>query len=337
MVSLCNNTTFSKFILHIVIVHQNQKYGCGGDGIDYIKFTHVVALYGTVMGLNDVSISIGEGITGLVGPNGAGKTTFMKLCMGLIKPTFGSVEIMGENPWNNPNVMKKLGYCPEYDMLYPDMNGKDALMYHIILHGFEKNKAEKKAVEYLRMIGLESVMHRKIRGYSTGMKQRLKVAMAIAHEPNLLLLDEPLSGTDPIGKASILEKISEWVKDGRSVIISSHMLRDVEKITDNIVLIHKGRIVARGNIHEIRKLIDKYPQRIFIKTNEPRRLAKILVDYQFVEGVSVYSEDSIFAYTRKPDEFYRNISGILYNNKIRITHMSSPDDNLNAIFTYLVG
>lgn len=292
--------------------------------------------YGEVMGLNDFSAKIQPGITGLVGPNGAGKTTLIKMLMGLMRPSKGQVYVMGQDPWANPGLMEKVGYCVEHDNFYKWMTGRQFVTLLTQLHGFEMEEAEDRAVRALGTMRLQESMDRRIEGYSKGMKQRLKISQAIAHDPNLIILDEPLSGTDPVGRYQIIRLIKRWSGEGKSVLVSSHVLYEIEKMTESILLIARGKMVADGNIHEIRGLIDQHPHTIVIKSPQARELGKAMANMEFIQGMS-FSEGKVSFRTRSPDLFYKQLTEMAAKQGYRILEMHSPDDNLQAVFNYLVG
>ena len=291
--------------------------------------------YGLVMGLNNVSLEIQNGITGLIGPNGAGKSTFLKLMTGQLKPSQGHILLFEKNVWNNYELMAGVGYCPEQDSFYQWMTGLEFVTILLQIAGYNKRDAEDSAENSLKIMALNDAMDRKISGYSKGMRQRVKIAQAIAHDPQLLILDEPLSGTDPVGRVKIIEIIKKMEKEDRDVIISSHVLHDIERITHNIVLINKGSIIAKGDIHAIRGLIDQHPHIVKIRTKEARRLAEILTGLETVVSME-FQEDVLVVKTSKPDFFYAELPKIISENEIQYSELTSPDDNLDAVFKYLV-
>jgi len=294
--------------------------------------------YGQVMGLNDVTVFIYSGITGLLGPNGAGKSTLLKILAGQIRPRIGDVKIWGKKTWNNPQLMKKMGYCPEQDAFYNEMTGLEFVRTLLQLNDFGRERAQKLAEQAIKTVDLVEVQNRKIKTYSKGMRQRVKLAQSLAHDPEILILDEPLLGTDPLGRQQIIELLLELEKKGKTIIVSSHILHEIERLTDQILLINQGRLLAQGEVHEIRGLIDKHPHTIWVETLEPRRLARLLIDVDFVTSVRIIPQPSgVYVETPIPDVFYREFPKILTSEGIRISHMGSTDDNLDAVFRYLVG
>jgi ABC-2 type transport system ATP-binding protein len=297
---------------------------------------HLSKWYGQVSGLNDVTISIPPGITGLLGPNGAGKSTLMKLLTGQLRPSTGTIRVFGEPIWRNPAQFRRLGFCPEQDAFYERMTGRDWVSALAGLHGMQQAAAATAAEAALAAVDLLDVADRKIGAYSKGMRQRIKLAQAIVHDPELLVLDEPLSGMDPVMRRRTIHLIREWAGRGKSVIVSSHVLHEIEAMTATIVLMHNGRIVAEGDVHQIRALIDAHPHRVFIRAADPRALAqRLLVD----DDVSSFrfEGDALIVETANPDSFYARLTEVAASGEAgSIEEVSSPDDNLQAVFSYLV-
>jgi len=291
--------------------------------------------YGQVIGINDVSLAIGPGITGLLGPNGAGKSTFMKLMTGQIRPSRGSVTVLGEPVWNNPNIMKRMGFCPEQDAFYWGMSGLAWVEGLVTLNGYGAAEARQRALRALESMNLTDRKDDKIGSYSKGMRQRVKLAQAIAHDPEVLILDEPLGGMDPLGRRHTIRMIKDWAAAGRHIIVSSHILHEIESMTSTILLVNHGRIVAEGNVHEIRELIEDHPHRIFIQCDDPRKLASRLVSLPMVTGMRL-DEEGVEVQTSKPDVFFNGLPDLVLADQVKVTRLLSPDDNLQAIFDYLV-
>ncbi len=292
-----------------------------------------------VMGLNDISVNYSGGISGLLGPNGAGKSTMMKIMTGQIKPSIGRVHAFGLPVWDNPKLNKRIGFCPEQDAFYPNMTGLDFVKMNAKLAGVGGRTAEKMAKKAIRTVDLTKAMNRNVTGYSKGMRQRIKIAQALVHDPELLVLDEPLAGTDPLGRIKIIELMFEQAKEGKHIIVSSHVLHEVERMTQKIVLINKGKLVAQGDISDIRDSMDKFPLNVRIRTPDPRGLARHLTDLTEVTSLSFKKEepDMIMVMTSDPSAFYDHFQELVIGNRIRISSIDSPDDSLDAIFRYLVG
>jgi ABC-2 type transport system ATP-binding protein len=297
---------------------------------------HLSKWYGQVSGLNDVSVRIPPGITGLLGPNGAGKSTFMKLMTGQLKPSKGTVKVFGEPIWRNPPVFFRIGFCPEQDAYYDRMTGIEWVTALVRLNGLTETEATDAAKRALEQVELLDAADKKIGAYSKGMRQRVKMAQALVHDPDLLILDEPLSGMDPLMRRKTIRFIKDWARAGKHIIVSSHILHEIESMTSNILLINNGRIVAEGNVHQIRELIDTHPHTVYIRGTDPRALArKFLVDDDVLS--LKFEPGAVVIETAKPDAFYARLTEMAANGDAgSIDEVASPDDNLQAVFRYLV-
>jgi ABC-2 type transport system ATP-binding protein len=292
--------------------------------------------YGQVIGLNDVSVTVPAGITGLLGPNGAGKSTFLKLITGQLKPSKGKVRVLGEPIWDNPALYHQIGFCPEQDSFYERMTGLEWVTALVRLNGVTDAEASAMARRALEDVELTDAANKKIGAYSKGMRQRVKMAQAIAHEPDLLILDEPLAGMDPIARRKTIRMIKDWGRAGRSIIVSSHILHEIESMTANILLINQGRILAEGNVHQIRDLIDEHPHTVYIKADQTRALAREFLTQDDVLSLK-FEEDAVVVQTGRPDVFYARLTNLAASGQLGVIHeVTSPDDNLQAVFQYLV-
>jgi ABC-2 type transport system ATP-binding protein len=301
-----------------------------------IAAEHVSKWYGQVIGLNDVSVTIPSGITGLLGPNGAGKSTFMKLITGQLKPSKGTVTVLGESIWNNPGAYMRIGFCPEQDSFYERMTGLEWVSALVRLNGYSGTEARAAALAALEAVDLVPAADKKIGAYSKGMRQRVKLAQALVHDPDLLILDEPLTGMDPLMRRRTIRIIREWARDGRSVLVSSHILHEVEAMTSNVLLINNGRILAEGDVHDIRALIDHHPHTVHIRAERPRELARECLSYAYVRSLR-FEGDALVVETDAPDTFYTQLTTLAAAEAFgRIEEVTSPDDNLAAVFGYLV-
>ncbi len=295
--------------------------------------------YGQVIGLNNFNLEIKSGITGIVGPNGSGKSTFFKLVTGMIKPSVGELHVMGEKPWDNCKLRSSMGLCPDFDNLSDEMTGTRYLELVGGLHHMTGESLKSRIKEVQEIVGMTAAMNRKIGGYSKGMRQRIKLAGTILHEPKILLLDEPLAGTDPLARRDIINLIKSLNKDfGHEIVISSHVLFEVERMTHDVALIYKGRAVASGDISEIRGLIDKHPHNIVVQGEGMSELAKRLLDMDFTVSVGYdHTRKGIMVQVNKPDEFFLAIPEIVNELGCNISQLYSLDDDLEAVFRYLVG
>ncbi len=301
-----------------------------------IATEHLSKWYGQVSGLNDVTVRVPAGITGLLGPNGAGKSTFLKLVTGQLKPSKGTVHVLGQPIWNNPELYFHIGFCPEQDAFYERMTGLEWVTALVRLNGYGDAEARAAAERALALVDLLEAANKKIGAYSKGMRQRVKLAQALVHDPELLILDEPLSGMDPIMRRRTIKLIKEWARQGRSIIVSSHILHEIESMTSNILLIHNGRILAEGNVHQIRELIDTHPHTVFVRAQQPREFARHCLAFDDVLSLR-FESGAVVVQTGKPDQFYTRVTALAASGEVgSIDEVASPDDNLQAVFQYLV-
>ncbi len=297
---------------------------------------HLSKWYGQVIGLNDVTVTIPGGITGLLGPNGAGKSTLLKLITGQLKPSKGAVRVFGEDVWGHPSVYLRMGVCPEQDAFYDRMTGREWVAALLRLQGCSEPRAAELAETALEEVELLDAADKRIGAYSKGMRQRVKLAQAIAHAPALLILDEPLSGMDPIARRRTIRLLRRRAAEGCHVVVSSHVLHEVEAMTSSILLMHHGRVLAEGNVHQIRDLIDEHPHTVCIRSKRPRDLARELVGSDELLSLR-FDGDALFVQTSKPDAFYARLTEMgARDSDGGIYEITSPDDNLQAVFDYLV-
>ncbi len=302
-----------------------------------VSFEGVSKWYGTVIGLNNLTLRIKAGVTGLLGPNGAGKSTLLQLATGQLRPSMGEVRVLGHTVWNNPHILRFIGLCPEQDAFYEWMTGWQFVYACARLTGMSKSQAHaatSRAIEEVKMI---PNMNRAIRGYSKGMRQRIKIAQALVHEPRVLFLDEPFTGTDPIARREMMDLMSKWAQEGKSIILSSHVLHEVQAITSNIILINRGRLLAEGNLRQIRDLIDDHPHRIVLVSKHYRHLAAQLVQHEDVVGMEFdNAKNRLLVQTKRPDSFYDMLPDLALSDSSSIDEVYSEDDNIEAVFKYLV-
>lgn len=293
--------------------------------------------YGQVIAVNKVSFLVGPGVTGLLGPNGAGKSTLMKLITGQLRPSQGEVTLFGEPIWNNYPLFQRIGFCPEQDSFYERMTGMEFSSALLRMHGYPEEEVARRAEAGLELVHLTEAKDKKIAAYSKGMRQRIKMAQAMAHDPDVLVLDEPLAGMDPVARRETIGLVRQWGKEGKCVIVSSHILHEIEAMTSTILLIHNGQVLAEGDVHQIRALIDEHPHSIYIRCSEPRRLAQALAGFDDVVSVRFHPDGrALTVESRKPDEFYERLSSVFLEHDIDLEEITSPDDNLQAVFHYLV-
>jgi ABC-2 type transport system ATP-binding protein len=304
--------------------------------VPIVTTEHLSKWYGQVSGLNDVTVAVPPGITGLLGPNGAGKSTFMKLMTGQLKPSQGTIRVLGEPIWGNPEVFARIGFCPEQDAFYDRMTGLEWVTALVRLNGLNDAEADAAAKRAIDRVDLMEAAHKKIGAYSKGMRQRIKLAQALVHDPELLILDEPLTGMDPIMRRKTIRLIKDWARAGKHIIVSSHILHEIESMTSNILLINNGRILAEGNVHQIRDLIDTHPHTVFVKGADPRALARHFLAEDDVLSLK-FEPGAVIVETSRPDSFYARLTSLAASGEAgAIDEVTSTDDNLQAVFRYLV-
>lgn len=292
--------------------------------------------YGPVLGISEVNLQIGGGVVGLLGENGAGKSTLIKLIAGLIRPANGRLEVFGEPPSTSPAARARIGYCPEHNGVYGDLSAVEMVALLAELSGIPRKEARPAAERALVTMGLQQAMHRKVKGFSMGMRQRTKLAQALCHDPDILLLDEPLTGVDPMARADIIARIRGLAEAGKTVILSSHVLAEIEALTQNIIVIYRGQVLAEGNLYAIRELIDKHPHRIRIECDRPRSLGQKMAGHDHVINVA-FERDAVIIDTADPDRCYDGIADVALDEDVAIQSLTSPDNNLGAVFEYLTG
>jgi ABC-2 type transport system ATP-binding protein len=299
-----------------------------------ILLEQVSKWYGQVLGVSEVSLAVRPGVVGLLGPNGAGKSTLLKILAGLLRPSRGRAEVLGAAVADSLEARRRIGHCPEHDGLYEELSAREFVAAMGELSGIGRAEAAERAARTLTELGLEAAMDRRLRGYSKGMRQRAKLAQALVHDPEVLLLDEPLTGCDPIARASIVARIRSLGAAGKTVVISSHVLHEIEAVTQEIVVIHRGQVLAEGNLYRIRELIDRHPHRVRVECDRPRDLAARLVSLEHVVRVQ-FDGDAVEVETRAPDQLYDAVPATALDLGVKVRALTSPDNNLQAVFEYL--
>ncbi len=294
--------------------------------------------YGNVLGVSEISIKITPGIKGLLGPNGAGKSTFMKLLSGQLKPNIGTVKILEQPMFSNYKIFSHIGYCPEHECFYQGNTGWEQVEFMAKLHGYSKKEVAERTEKAIDRVGLLDSKDKLIREYSLGMRQRLKLATAIVHEPEILLLDEPLKGIDLLWRIKIVQLIKEFEKEGKTIIMASHILPEVEAMTNDIILIHQGKVFAQGDIHYIRDLLDSHPHMISVDCTMPRKLAELMIASECIQSIHFMPTSTKMTFnTTKRDVFFDLLSRVIVEHELDVREITAPDDNLQSVFDYLVG
>lgn len=303
-----------------------------------IIFDDVSKFYGEILGVNRVNLSIGAGITSLVGPNGAGKSTLMNLMTGLLRPTRGRISVLGI-PTDQPEALfTKVGYCTQFDSFPRGLTGREFIRAFLLVNGLDKRKAEDATVNALEQVNLLDAADRKVAAYSKGMRQRIRLAQAIAHRPSVLILDEPLNGLDPMVRAETIALFRRLAAEGLHLIISSHILHEVDMMSDRVVLVNNGYIVAEGNIHGVRDEVKEHPMQILIRCDQPAKLAaQVFAEDSVVEARLHNDRGGLFVRTRDADSFYLLLNRVVADGAINVESVAPVDDDLSAVYGYLIG
>ena len=328
-----------------------------------IEFDRVTRRYGAVLALNDVTVSVEAGITGLIGPNGAGKTTFLNLAVGLHVPSSGKVALFGRGPFSNREVRRRMGYCPDGERAWDWMSGREFVVTLAGYGGMPAAEAGPKADAILAELELTAAAHKPIRTYSRGMRQKAKIAQAVLHDPELLILDEPLNGVDPVSRHEILKILKKRAAAGTAILVSSHVLHELDDVVDQVILLQRGRLLATGSVESIRELLDDHPHTIRLVCDRPRALATRLVAIAGVVEVDLLDRAHAFSSgeagpstsdsvgtpaeleaglvgldvrTRNPGQLYSALPKLIMETGVVVEQMFSPDSNLEAVFKYLV-
>jgi ABC-2 type transport system ATP-binding protein len=300
-----------------------------------IQLQNVTKLYGRVIGVNDITLSLDAGAYGLLGPNGSGKSTLLNLITGQLKPTIGSVKVLGRSPRNNADLCRRIGYCPGSEGLYAAVSGYEWVRYLLQLQGLSSAQAKKAAEKSLEMVGMREAMHRPIASYSRGMRQRTKLAQAVAHEPEFLILDEPFNGLDPVARHEMTVTLHGWIEQGRSLLLASHILHEVESITRSFLLICGGRLLASGTAEEVHEMLVDLPIEVTIRCNDPNQLATLLLQQSVTDSLKI-DGDLITAATRKTSQLIGGLPEWIASTNIEISEIRSDDESLGELFTSLL-
>jgi ABC-2 type transport system ATP-binding protein len=304
-----------------------------------VIFENVSKFYGEVLGVNRVSLSIPPGITGLVGPNGSGKTTLMNLMVGLLRPSRGRISVLGMDPRRPEELFRHVGYSTQYDAFPPGLTGYQFIQTYLRVHGYTAAEAEVLTWKALERVGLTEAAGRKVAGYSKGMRQRVKLAQAISHQPSVLVLDEPLNGLDPMARSEVINLFRELADGGLHVIVSSHILHEVDLISDQVVLIHGGYVIAEGDIANVRdEMEEEHPAQVSIRCDRPSLLASRVFALDSVMEARIDDDGKgVLVRTRDADRFHLLLNQVVLENGLAIEAVAPADADVNAVYQYLIG
>ena len=303
-----------------------------------IIFDNVSKFYGEILGVNRVNLRIAPGITSLVGPNGAGKSTLMNLMTGLLRPTRGSITLLGI-PTDQPELLfRKVGYCTQFDSFPRGVTGREFVSSYLYVHGFTPKRVSELTQVALERVNLVDAADRKVAAYSKGMRQRIRLAQSIAHQPSVLILDEPLNGLDPMVRAETIALFTKFAAEGLHLIISSHILHEVDVMSDRVVLINNGYIVAEGNIHGVRDEMEEHPMQILVRCDQPAKLAAYVFSQDHVVEARLHEDrGGLFIRTRDADRFYLLLNRAVSEGEVNVESVAPVDDDMSAVYQYLIG
>ncbi len=303
-----------------------------------IIFDDVSKFYGEILGVNRVNLQIAPGITSLVGPNGAGKSTLMNLMTGLLRPTRGTVRLLGIPTDQPEELFRKVGYCTQFDSFPRGLTGREFISSFLLVHGFDRKRAAELSEVALERVDLLDAADRKVAAYSKGMRQRIRLAQSIAHQPVVMILDEPLNGLDPMVRSETIALFRKLASEGLHLVISSHILHEVDMMSDSVVLLNNGYIVAEGNIHGVRDEMEEHPMQILIRCDQPSKLAaQVFAQDHVVEARLHEDRRGLFVKTRDADRFYLLLNQVVADGEINMESVAPVDDDLSAVYQYLIG
>jgi ABC-2 type transport system ATP-binding protein len=305
------------------------------SGTALVQFTDVSKWYGPVIAVNDVTLELEPGITGLVGPNGAGKSTLIKLLTGQLRPSLGEVRVGGRRAWSAA-AKSHIGYCPDVDAFYEEMSGRAFVRTVARLHGFAGWALRERTEAVLEQVGMADRADRPLGSYSKGMRQRIKLAQALVHDPDVLVLDEPLNGVDPLGRSDLTRVFAELAGRGKAVLLSSHILGEMDRVADRVLFLYRGRVIAAGSLAQIRDALAHYPLNVRIATDRPRELAAKLLGLEAVQAVQLDGQGDLLVQVHRPRDFYQALAEIVARDGFQVERLRTTDASAEAIFEYLM-
>ena len=302
-----------------------------------IVLTNVSKFYGEVLGVNRVTLAFTPGITSLVGPNGSGKTTLMNLMTGLLRPTRGGITVLG-TPVDHPEELcRKVGYCTQYDSFPPGLSGYEFVHATLRLHGLSEAEARDRAHQAIAKVGLTPAAARNVAGYSKGMRQRIRLAQAIAHDPQVVVLDEPLNGLDPMARAETIALFRQLADEGRYVILSSHILHEVDLLSDRVILVHHGYVVAEGKISGVRDEIEEHPMQVLVRCDRPSFVASRIFELDSAVEIKIHEDKGgLLVHTRDADKFYLLLNRLVMEHGLDLEAVAPADEDVQAVYKYLI-
>src|SRR5947209_9688322 len=303
-----------------------------------IVFEDVSKFYGEILGVNRVNLSITPGITSLVGPNGAGKTTLMNLMTGLLRPTRGQISILGISPDEPEELFRRVGYCSQFDSFPRGVTGREFINMFLSVHGLAKDEADELTMRALERVNLVAAAEKKVAAYSKGMRQRVRLAQAVAHNPSVLILDEPLNGLDPMARAETIRLFRQLADEGLHLVISSHILHEVDMMSDSVVLLNNGYVVAEGDVRDVRDEMEEHPMQVLVRCDRPGTLAARVFEQDLVVEAKIHDDrGGLFIKTRDADKFYLLLNEVVAEGAVSIESVTPVDDDLSAVYQYLIG
>jgi ABC-2 type transport system ATP-binding protein len=303
-----------------------------------IVFEDVSKFYGEILGVNRVNLAIAPGITSLVGPNGAGKTTLMNLMTGLLRPTRGHISILGISPDEPEELFRRVGYCSQFDSFPRGVTGREFVEMYLTVHGYGKKEADTLTMKALERVGLADAAGKKVGAYSKGMRQRVRLAQSVAHNPSVLILDEPLNGLDPMARAETIRLFRQLADEGLHLVISSHILHEVDMMSDAVVLLNNGYVVAEGDVRDVRDEMEEHPMQILVRCDRPGQLAAHAFGQEEVVEAKIQEDRrGLFIKTRDADKFYLLLNRVVADGLVSIESVTPVDDDLSAVYQYLIG
>ncbi len=299
-----------------------------------IEVSEVSKWFGSVVAVNDISLQVSPGVTGLLGPNGAGKTTLLYMIAGLSNCSRGAITVTGEAVRDNPDLYRRVGFMPEHESIYPFLTGRQFVTTSAKLHGITDVVAA--ADRVIEMVGLEDAQNRSMGGYSRGMRQRMRLAAALVHDPDVIILDEPLNGTDPRQRLDFQDSMERLASEGKTILISSHILEEVETLASRILLMLSGKLAAAGDFRAIRARLDEHAYQVRVVVDQPNAMASAIVEMDSIDSIAFSDDRSLVVHSRNVAELQTTLPRLAQERGIRLTRVEPMDESLESLFEYMV-